>query len=175
MGRRNDSAPAPGGKVVRVLFVCLGNICRSPTAHGVFTKLVAEAGLSDRIASDSAGVSDYHQGEPPDPRAAAAARRRGVDLAGMQARGIVPADLVDFDLLLAMDRQVMRRLTGLRRLSGSPESGKIGLFLDHAPHLAVREVPDPYLGGEEHFEEVLDLIEAGARGLLADLQRGSWR
>jgi len=110
--------------VVRILFVCLGNICRSPTADGVFRKLVAEAGLSHRFESDSAGVSDYHQGEPPDERAG--------------------------------------------------EGAKIGLFLDHAPHLPVREVPDPYLGGEEHFEEVLDLIEEGAKGLLAHLQREPW-
>lgn len=171
MDRPDDSAPGPGGKVVRILFVCLGNICRSPTADGVFRKLVAEAGLSHRFESDSAGISDYHKGEPPDERAAAAARRRGIDLSAMRARGVVPADLRAFDFLLAMDEPVRRRLGGMHRLSGAGESAKIGLFLDHAPHLPVREVPDPYLGGEEHFEAVLDLIEEGAKGLLAHLQR----
>ena len=160
--------------MVRILFVCLGNICRSPTADGVFRKLVAEAGLSDRFASDSAGVSDYHEGEPPDERAAAAALKRGVDLGAMRARGVVAADLRAFDLLLAMDEPVRRRLAGMQRLSGAGDAAKIGLFLDHAPHLPVREVPDPYLGGEEHFEEVLDLIEEGAKGLLAHLRREPW-
>lgn len=158
--------------MVRVLFVCLGNICRSPTAAGVFRKLVAEAGLSHKIESNSAGISDYHRGEPPDARAAAAARRRGIDLTGMRARAVVPADLRAFDFLLAMDQEVLRRLSGMCRLRRAAGGGKIGLFLEHAPHLPVREVPDPYLGDAEHFEEALDLIEAGAEGLLAHLRRG---
>jgi low molecular weight protein-tyrosine phosphatase len=165
----------PEGELVRVLFVCLGNICRSPTALAVFRKLVAEAGLEAEIACDSAGLSDYHEGEPPDPRAAAAARKRGFDLNGIQARGIGPKDFLDFDHMLAMDRQVYRRLLGMRRLMGEPTGAKIAMFLDHAPDCGTDEVPDPYTGEEEHFEEVLDLIEEGAEGLLENIRRENAR
>lgn len=157
--------------MVRVLFVCLGNICRSPTADGVFRKLAAEAGLAAVVESDSAGTSDYHEGEPPDSRAVAAALRRGIDLSAMRARPLSPADFVSFDHVLAMDQPVLRHLTAMHRLVGSAAQSKIGLFLDHAPALPVREVPDPYLGGDEGFEEVLDLVEAGARGLIEKIRR----
>lgn len=157
--------------VVRVLFVCLGNICRSPTAHGVFRKLVAETGLSEAIVSDSAGVSDYHLGEPPDERAVAAALRRGVDISDLRARPVMPADLTDFHYLLAMDAPVKRRLAVMGRRLAPGATGRIGLFLDYAPKLGIREVPDPYLGGEEGFEAVLDMIEAGSAGLLAAIRR----
>lgn len=157
--------------MVRVLFVCLGNICRSPTAHGVFAKMVAEAGLARAIESDSAGTTDYHRGEAPDPRAVAAAKRRGIDIARLRARPVEPADLARFDLLLAMDRPVLRRLSAMGRRLGGDARGRVGLFLDHAPGLGVREVPDPYLGGEEGFDAVLDLIEEGAKGLLAAIRR----
>lgn len=154
--------------VVRILFVCLGNICRSPTADGVFRKLVAEAGLSQLIESASAGASDYHAGAPPDARAIAAAGRRGIDLSSMRARKVTPGDLKDFDLLLAMDGMVLDHLATLRRRASR---GEIGLFLDHAPHLNLRDMPDPYLGGDEGFERILDLAEHGAKGLLANIRR----
>lgn len=157
--------------MVRVLFVCLGNICRSPTAEGVFRKLVGEAGLARQIESDSAGVSDYHAGEPPDRRAMEAAERRGIDLGHMRARAVVPGDLSRFDYLLAMDRPVLRHLSGMGRRFAKGSGGQVALFLDHAPHLELREVPDPYLGGDEGFEFVLDLIEEGAKGLLDAIRR----
>ena len=157
--------------MVRVLFVCLGNICRSPTAQGVFAKMVTEAGLGAEIACDSADVSDYHEGEPADPRAVEAAMRRGIDIGGLRARQVTPRDLSRFDFLLAMDRPVLRDLSRLTRRARGDTKGEIGLFLDHAPHLAVRDVPDPYLGGDEGFEFVLDLIEEGAKGLLEAIRR----
>ena len=157
--------------LVRVLFVCLGNICRSPTAHGVFRKLVAEAGLAKAIESDSAGVSDYHLGEPPDLRALAAAKRRGVDISDLRARPVMPADLAGFHHILAMDEPVLRRLSVMSRRLAPAAGGRIGLFLAHAPQLGLREVPDPYLGGEEGFEDVLDMVEAGAKGLLDAIRR----
>jgi protein-tyrosine phosphatase len=176
IGKSDDTAERQGIvqgviSVVRVLFICLGNICRSPTAEGVFAKMVADAGLVSRIECDSAGVSDYHQGEPADPRAVEAAKRRGIDIAGVRARQVVPGDLSRFDFLLAMDRPVLRDLSQLSRLSGRGAKGQIGLFLDHAPHLALHDVPDPYLGGGEGFEFVLDLIEEGAKGLLEAIRR----
>lgn len=151
--------------MVRVLFVCLGNICRSPTADGIFRKLVADAGLSHAIESDSAGITDYHEGEEPDPRAMDAARRRGIELAGMRARLFEPRDLEEFDIVLSMDRMVHRSVSALQRRHKKSKAD-VGLFLDHAPHVNVREVPDPYLGGRKGFERVLDLVEEGAKGLL---------
>ncbi|MEE9139827.1 MAG: low molecular weight protein-tyrosine-phosphatase [Alphaproteobacteria bacterium] len=157
--------------MVRVLFVCLGNICRSPTADGVFRKLVAEHGLTHQIESDSAGVSDYHAGEPPDERAMQAAGRRGIDLRPMRARQVLPADFTDFDLVLAMDRSVFRVLVELARTHGGDGADdRVGLFMDYAPHLGKTEVPDPYLGGSRGFDRVLDLIEEAVRGLLDDIR-----
>jgi protein-tyrosine phosphatase len=154
----------------RVLFVCTGNICRSPTAEGVFRHLVAEAGLADRIDVDSAGTHGYHIGEPPDPRAVAAAARRGIDIAGQRARRVRPEDFERFDLVLAMDQGHLRHLRALRRAEHRAE---IRLLLDyHRPpggNPLLRDVPDPYYGGEEGFDDVLDLIEAASRGLLDSL------
>lgn len=154
--------------MVRVLFVCLGNICRSPTADGIFRKLVAEAGLSQAIESDSAGTSDYHEGDPPDSRATAAARKRGIDLAAMRARMLEPEDLDDFDIILTMDKMVHRSVAALQRARGKSKA-EVRLFLEHAPHLGLSEVPDPYLGGRQGFEHVLDLTEEAAKGLLAHI------
>ena len=155
---------------VSVLFVCMGNICRSPMAHGVFRRRVADAGLSDRVAIDSAGTIDYHAGERPDARAMATAARRGIDLADLRARGLRPDDCLRFDLILTMDRGNYNRVR--RVCDGRCEGGcDVRMFLDFAADRAELEVPDPYSGGPEAFEYVLDLIEAAADGLLAEVRR----
>jgi len=150
---------------VRILFVCMGNICRSPMAHGVFRRLVAEAGLAGRVSIDSAGTIDYHAGAPPDRRAVAAAARRATDISDLRARAFARADCTRFDLILAMDRGNLNRIRGV--CGGSPVAR---LFLDFAAGRAEKEVPDPYSGGPDAFEYVLDLIEAGAEGLLEDVR-----
>jgi protein-tyrosine phosphatase len=153
---------------IKVLFVCMGNICRSPTAQGVFERLVAEAALAEHIQVDSAGTHAYHIGEPPDVRAAEAALRRGVDISPQKARRVSLADFVEFDYVLAMDRGNYEDLSALCE----PEQlEKLRLFLEFAPELRVHEVPDPYYGGVTGFERVLDLIEEAARGLLADIRQ----
>ncbi len=153
--------------MVKVLFVCMGNICRSPMAHGYFEHLVREAGLADRVMVDSAGTHAYHVGNPPDSRAQQTARRRGIDLSGQRARKALREDFEVFDYILAMDRDNHALLAAL-----SPEGKehKLHLFLEFAPQLAEREVPDPYYGGADGFEQVFDLVEAAAQGLLADIR-----
>jgi protein-tyrosine phosphatase len=153
--------------MVKVLFVCMGNICRSPMAHGYFEHLVREAGLADRIMVDSAGTHAYHVGNPPDNRAQQTARRRGIDLSGQRARKALREDFEVFDYILAMDRDNHALLAAL-----SPEGKehKLHLFLEFAPQLTEREVPDPYYGGADGFEQVFDLVEAAAQGLLADIR-----
>jgi protein-tyrosine phosphatase len=152
----------------RVLFVCLGNICRSPTAEAVFRDLLSRQAADLEIEVDSAGTHGYHAGSPPDARAVAAARRRGIDMSQMRARVIEEGDFERFDLVLAMDEQNYRRL---RKLAPPQHAGRVRLFLDYAPQLERRDVPDPYYGGSTGFEDVLDLIEEAARGLLAALGR----
>lgn len=154
-------------KEISVLFVCMGNICRSPTAEGVFRKLVADAQLRDRIKIDSAGTHDYHIGEPPDPRSRQAALRRGVDLSMLRARQVCGEDFERFDWIVAMDEANLRLLQMRCPAEHAP---KLSLLLDHSSQPATREVPDPYYGGGEGFDRVLDLVEAGGRGLLARLQ-----
>jgi protein-tyrosine phosphatase len=151
----------------RVLFVCMGNICRSPTAEGVFRKLVAERAPDLDVQIDSAGTHSYHEGEPPDPRARRAAERRGVDLNGLRARKVIPEDFAHFELVLAMDEQNRRYL-----LEECPPEyrERVKLLLEFAPHLPRREVPDPYYGGSTGFEYVLDLVEAAGIGLLDHLR-----
>ena len=146
-----------------VLFVCMGNICRSPIAEGVFRALVANAGLAERIRVDSAATHDYQLGEPPDPRAINHARRRGYDLPGRCARRVDGEDFRRFEWILAMDMDNLRVLHGLRP---GDYTGYLGLFLDFNPGLRALEVPDPYYGAPEDFERVLDLAESGAAGLL---------
>ena len=153
-----------------VLFVCLGNICRSPTAEGVFRQLLAREAptLATSWSVDSAGTADYHSGAPPDPRTVAAARARGYELAHLRARQIEPADFSRFALVLAMDRS---NLSNLRALAPDHLQDRIGLFLDHAPELSGREVPDPYYGTPAGFELVIDLVEIASRGLILSLQQ----
>jgi protein-tyrosine phosphatase len=147
-----------------VLFVCLGNICRSPTAEGVFRARIKRAGLSDRIAVASAGTGDWHVGEPPDRRAIAHAAKRGYDLRKQRARQLCEADFERFNWILAMDRANLRDVSSQRPFG---YDGRVGLFLEMAPHLGVAEVPDPYYGATDGFERVLDLIEAASDSLLA--------
>jgi low molecular weight protein-tyrosine phosphatase len=156
--------------VTRVLFVCMGNICRSPTAEGVFRKLVRDEGLEGEIEIDSAGTGGWHVGEPPDSRSAEAARRRGIDLDGA-ARQFSAADFDRFDLILAMDAENKREL--LRVAPDDDARAKIRLFREFDPASnggGDLDVPDPYFGGEQGFERVLDLVDAAARGLLDDLR-----
>jgi len=150
----------------RLLFVCLGNICRSPMAEGVFRRLVAERGLSDRFEIDSAGIGDWHVGQAPDNRAQEAAMRRGIDISTQSARQLRDDDFSRFDLILAMDDSNHGEL---RQLSPMHMHGKIRHFLDFAPHTGTRDVPDPFFGEKEGFDHALDLIEAAAEGLLEAL------
>jgi protein-tyrosine phosphatase len=150
----------------RILFVCLGNICRSPMAEGVFRRVAEEEGLIGRFEIDSAGLGDWHIGQAPDHRAQKAARSRGVDISDQSARQVVDEDFDRFDLLLVMDRS---NFAELKARAPHEARAKIRPFLDFAPHVGTRDVPDPFFGGAEGFDRALDLIEAAARGLLSSL------
>ena len=152
---------------MRICFVCLGNICRSPTAHGVMERLIAEAGLADRVSVDSAGTAAYHIGELSDERTRVAARRRGIELTH-RARQFTAADLDRFDLVVAMDLQNLRRLQQLARGRTTPPLVLLRSF--DATAEAGAEVPDPWDGGDEGFEEVLDQCERACAGLLAQVR-----
>jgi protein-tyrosine phosphatase len=152
---------------VKILFVCLGNICRSPTAEAVMRGVVARETPDLVMTLDSAGTSNYHPGSPPDRRSQAAARQRQYDLSDLRARQVRAEDFASFDLILAMDRS---NLDELLRLAPRSARGKIQLFLDYAPEQPLREVPDPYYGGPSGFEDVLNLIETASRGLLRRLR-----
>jgi protein-tyrosine phosphatase len=155
---------------MRLLFVCLGNICRSPTAEGVMRSLVEQAGLGDRVVLDSAGTGAWHVGSPPDARASAAAQSRGVLLDG-RARQVRRSDFEDFDLLLAMDTSNLRELRQLA--PGAREREKVKLLREFDPVSATGEnldVPDPYYGGDGGFEKVFDLVQAACRGLLVKIE-----
>jgi len=154
--------------MVKVLFVCMGNICRSPTAHGVFRELVRNEGLGDLIAIDSAGTHAYHVGKPPDERAQATARSRGFDLSDLRARQVRPEDFIEYDYVLAMDDE---NYVTLEAQCPSEHLNRLRMFLEFAPEEGVREVPDPYYGGAKGFEYVFDLVDAASRGLLQDIRR----
>ncbi len=151
---------------ISVLFVCMGNICRSPTAEGVFRHVVNQAGLGDRVFVDSAGTHAYHVGEPADRRARAAAERRGISLDGISARRVQDSDFEQFHYVLAMDHLNLRMLCDQ---AGDEYQERLGLFLDFAAG-DEEEVPDPYYGGAAGFERVLDLVEEASRGLLETLR-----
>lgn len=153
---------------VRVLFVCMGNICRSPTAQGVFEKLVEEAGLTRVIEADSAGTHAYHIGKSPDKRAIAAASSRGYDLARQRVRRLEAGDLARFDYVLAMDHENLRDML---ELAAPDRDDRLRLLMDFAGNTVHAEVPDPYYGGGGGFERVLDLVEDAARGLLDHIRR----
>jgi protein-tyrosine phosphatase len=155
---------------VRILFVCLGNICRSPTAEAVLRELAAREAPELTLEVDSAGTAEYHVGQPPDPRTRAAAARRGYDLSALRARTVESTDFERFDLILAMDRD---NLKALRRRAPSHSHERLRLFLEFSPDAAPEDVPDPYYGGPNGFEEVLDLVEAATRGLLKHLRQRS--
>ncbi len=152
---------------MKILFVCMGNICRSPTAEAVLRRLVEQEAPHLDVLIDSAGTHAYHTGEPPDRRAQAAARLRGVDLSNIRARPVCGEDFTRFDLILAMDRHNYELLLERRPADAS---GEVGLFMEYAERATISNVPDPYYGGTNGFERVLDLIEDAARGLLATLK-----
>lgn len=156
----------PMSRATRVLFVCLGNICRSPMAEGVFRHAAEERGRLDQFETDSAGLGDWHVGQAPDERAQGAARARGVEISGQRARQMRPSDFDDFDLVLAMDEA---NLTALKRLAPKGREGKVRLFLDYAPDAGTREVSDPFFGDLGGFDTALDLIELASDGLLRAL------
>ncbi|WP_271411838.1 low molecular weight protein-tyrosine-phosphatase [Pseudomonas sp. Q1-7] len=151
---------------MRVLFVCLGNICRSPTAEGVLRHKLREAGLAERVRVDSAGTGDWHVGKAPDARTRVAAQRRGYDLSPLRARQVSVDDFGQFDLILAMDES---NLSNLRRLRPGSAIAELDLFLRRY-QLALDEVPDPYYGGEEGFEQVLDLVEQACDALILEIK-----
>lgn len=153
---------------ISVLFVCMGNICRSPTGQGVFERLLAERGLEGRVQADSAGTHAYHVGEPPDRRAAAAAARRGIDLSRQRARRVRHEDFVHFDYVLAMDTS---NLEDLSAICPDAHAHKLFRLMDFAPEMVEQDVPDPYYGGPQGFEHVLDLVEAGVEGLIEDIRK----
>ena len=148
--------------------MCLGNICRSPSAEGVFRASLERESLTEHVFVDSAGTGDWHVGNAPDPRAQAAARRRGIELSGLRARVAHRDDFYRFDYVLAMDRD---NLADLSRICPKGQEDRLALFLDFAPSLAERHVPDPYYGGTQGFEVMLDLIEDGSLELLAHIRR----
>jgi len=149
-----------------VLFVCMGNICRSPTAEGVFRKVVEDAGMADAIQIDSAGTHAYHAGEPPDRRAQAAASSRGYVLSEIRARRVADEDFVEFDYVVAMDED---NLLNLQDRATEEATTELVLFLEFSESHE-NEVPDPYYGGASGFERVLDLVEEASRGLLAHIR-----
>jgi protein-tyrosine phosphatase len=152
---------------MRILFVCLGNICRSPMAEGAFRHLVQTEGCEHLVEIDSAGTGAWHAGEAPDARARQASRQRGIDIAGLRARQVESDDFERFDLLLAMD---MENHMHLMQMAPRQHKHKVRLFLEYAPQQPEREVPDPYYGGSDGFEHVLNLVQAASRGLLAEVR-----
>ncbi|MDM1707945.1 low molecular weight protein-tyrosine-phosphatase [Thiopseudomonas alkaliphila] len=151
---------------MKVLFVCLGNICRSPTAEGMFRHALAQAQLTEQITVDSAGTADWHTGKAPDPRSQAVALARGIDISALQARQVSAEDFHHFDLILAMDQS---NLEHLKQIQPAAAKAELDLYLQRY-QLPLSEVPDPYYGGAEGFEQVLDLLETASHKLLAELK-----
>lgn len=153
--------------MIKILFVCMGNICRSPTAEGVFKSLIEKNSLSDKVKIDSAGTYAYHAGETPDKRAISAAASRGIDISKQTARAVREQDFNDFDMILAMDRDNLDVLKGMAPINST---AKLKLFLDYGSNRKTKEVPDPYFGGTSGFEIVLDLIQDASLGLLKEVR-----
>jgi protein-tyrosine phosphatase len=166
----DDDATLTTPGATKLLFVCMGNICRSPTAEGVMRAKLRAAGLHRRVAVDSAGMLDHHRGDPPDPRAVKHAALRGYDLSPLRARPVDPVDFQRFHWMLAMDDD---NLAWLRRQAPAGSPAQLQLLLEHGPPGAPREVPDPYYGSPAGFEHVLDLVEAACDGLVARLAAGA--
>ncbi|MCU7846071.1 MAG: low molecular weight phosphotyrosine protein phosphatase [Candidatus Thiodiazotropha sp. (ex Monitilora ramsayi)] len=154
-------------KKIRVLFCCMGNICRSPTAQGVFRALIEREGLGSRILTDSAGTIAYHVGEPPDRRARETATKRGIDLSDLRARKAMEEDFERFDYVIAMDRA---NYHDLQEICPPGRQDRLYLFMDFAPHLPEDEVPDPYYGGVAGFDRVFDMVEQASLGLLQHIR-----
>lgn len=153
--------------MINVLFVCFGNLCRSPMAQGVFGKLVEEQGLSGRIVARSAGTHTYFVNDPPDPRAQEVAGDRGIDLSGIRARRVAPRDLENADYVVAMDQE---NYDQLRSLLPSGQLAKLWLLSEFAPGLGVHDIPDPYYGAINGFERVMALVDEAAKGLLTHIR-----
>lgn len=168
IGKKVRCSQSKPVEMINILFVCMGNICRSPTAEGVVSKLIADGRMRDSVSVDSAGTHAYHVGEAPDPRAQRAARNRGVELRGLRARRVVAEDFEAFDLILAMDRE---NLEYLFDVCPPRHRNKVRLFLSYARNCDLDEVPDPYYGGSMGFDRVLDLVENAAQGLIDSLRR----
>jgi len=154
-------------ETVGVLFVCSGNICRSPTAEGVFRAKAAQAGLAARLDIDSAGIGDWHVGRPPDARSRETALARGIDIGDQRARQVIAADFERFHYILGMDRSHYRALL---QLAPDGAQARVRLFMNFAPQMATRDVPDPYYGALGGFDHVFGLIEAGADGLMREIR-----
>ena len=152
--------------MVRVLFVCMGNICRSPLAQGVFENVLRREGLENEVFVDSAGTGSWHVGHPPDERAQRSARSRGLDLSAQRARRVTSGDCRDFDYVMTMDEENYRAVSALCREGGA----EVRPFLDYAADSLETEVPDPYYGGPNGFEHVLDLVEEASEGLLKEIK-----
>jgi protein-tyrosine phosphatase len=160
--------------VVKILFVCLGNICRSPLGEGVMRKRIEDLAETGRhLETDSAATSDWHIGEPPDTRAQDAARRRGMDISMQRGRQLQPQDFETFDYILTMDENNLANAERIGSMLSGGSKARLSLLLDYAPHLGIREVPDPYWSGDGAFDEVIDMIEAAVDGLLAEIERES--
>lgn len=154
---------------INVLFVCMGNICRSPTAHAVLEKMVADAQLTSEISIDSAGTHAYHVGNPPDSRAQTVATQRGYNLGDQKARRVVPSDFETYDYIFAMDRDIMQNLLG-KCPDKSEYAVKVKLYLEFTRNRRIKDVPDPYYGGIVGFERVLDIVEEASQNLLQTLR-----
>ncbi len=152
---------------VKVLFVCMGNICRSPTAHGVFQTMVDKHGLGASIQVDSAGTHSYHLGGAPDPRSQASADAQGIDLSGLRARRFKSTDFIEFDYLLAMDRENLADMLAIRP---EEQSATVNLMLEYSRQFEQTEVPDPYFG-KGGFDQVFDMIDDAAQGLLQEIRK----
>ncbi len=153
---------------VSVLFVCLGNICRSPTAHAVFRKLVEDQGLADQIEIDSAGTAAYHVGKHPDTRSMEVARQRGIEMMDLRARKVDFGDFYQYDYVLAMDDE---NYYNLKEMALAEHYDKIQMFLDYSAEFDEREVPDPYYGGQQGFNHVFDLVTSASEGLLEHIRK----